>query len=499
MENAMSEQIPTFAIVGAVNHGKSSVVSALAENDQVRVSAIPGETVGCQLFWLLDLFRFYDTPGFQNPIEALGELRAADRAADPLQVFREFIARHHGESAFEAERLLFGPIVEGAGILYVVDGSEPLLELHQAEMEILRLTAAPRLAVINRTNDDDHVRDWRRRLGQHFNAVREFNAHHATFADRLELLESLAGIEQGWKPKLMRAVTIFREEHEQRIAECAEIILEEIIACLRHRESSTVPAGSSARGETIGAELKTRYMRAVAAIEMHAHARMIALFRHHFVKAGENAERLFANDLFSEQSWKMFGLEEKQLIAAGALTGAVAGAGADLLTAGHTLLLGSAIGTAIGAGSAFVIGKRRPELTVDVSGSMFPPALSRLFPRKLRVGGGALAVGPYRALNFPWILLDRATGVFAYVTNRSHARREKTILDAPALHETLEVHGLTSARWGDASRKACERHFAAIRADKLDQKGRAELRDLLRARLAAVSATSIPFDTLSKM
>ena len=35
----------------------------------------------------------------------------------------------------------------------------------------------------------------------------------------------------------------------------------------------------------------------------------------------------------------------------------------------------------------------------------------------------ALAVGPYRALNFPWILLDRAIGTFAYVINRAHGRR----------------------------------------------------------------------------
>ena len=70
----MSEMVPTFAIVGAVNHGKSSVVSTLAENDQVRISSMPGETVACQRFWLRDLFAFYDTPGFQNAIEALREL-----------------------------------------------------------------------------------------------------------------------------------------------------------------------------------------------------------------------------------------------------------------------------------------------------------------------------------------------------------------------------------------------------------------------------------------
>src|SRR5947207_12230600 len=104
-----------------------------------------------------DLFVFYVTPGFHNAREALPQLLPAAQASEPLAVFREFIARHRGQPEFEAECLLFRPIVEGAGVLYVVDGSEPLLEIHAAEMEILRLTGQPRLAIINRTSVDDHV------------------------------------------------------------------------------------------------------------------------------------------------------------------------------------------------------------------------------------------------------------------------------------------------------------------------------------------------------
>ena len=62
-----SDAVPTFAIVGAVNHGKSSVVSTLAENDQVRISSMPGETVTCQKFWLRDLFAFSDRRVFRMP------------------------------------------------------------------------------------------------------------------------------------------------------------------------------------------------------------------------------------------------------------------------------------------------------------------------------------------------------------------------------------------------------------------------------------------------
>ena len=487
---------PTFATLGAVNHGKSSVVSTLAENDRVRISRVPGETVECQRFSLGDLFVFYDTPGFQNAAEALEELRPAAHARDSLQAFREFIARHKNNPEFEAECRLFEPVVEGAGIIYVVDGSRPALPINLAEMEILRLTGRPRMAIINRTGADDHVADWKGRLGLHFNAVREFNAHHATFADRIELLETLAHIEQSWKPKLAQAVQVLRDEWTARLSDCAEIILDEIIACLRHRESATLSEDLPARRLALGEELKARYMRAVTSLEARAHQRIIALFGHHLVHPGESAEQLFANDLFSEETWKLFGLEEKQLVAAGAVTGAIAGAGIDVLTAGHTLLLGAAIGTAVGAAGAFAIGKKRPQLTINLLGPGSTRPFAGFFPSKLPVGGTALAVGPYRALNFPWILLDRAIGAFAYVINRSHALREEVTLNASALHKALESHGLTTARWDDPSRKICERHFAAIRRDKLDPAGRASLRELFRARLEAVSAARIGAGTL---
>lgn len=320
----MSETTPTFAIVGAVNHGKSSVVSTLAENDQVRVSSMPGETVECQRFWLRDLFVFFDTPGFQNARDALPQLAAAAQVSEPLAVFRDFIARQRGHTEFEAECLLFQPIVEGAGIIYVVDGSEPVLEIHAAEMEILRHTGQPRLAIINRTGAEDHVVEWKRRLGLHFNAVREFNAHHATFADRLELLETLAGIEQGWKPKLMRAVAIFREEWERRLGECAEICVELLFDALTHEETAASPEGK-ARRAALGEEVQQRFIQAVSAREARAHREIIRLFGHNRVKPAASG-LLFDAGLFSDETWRAFGLDERQLLAAGAVTGAIGGA-----------------------------------------------------------------------------------------------------------------------------------------------------------------------------
>ena len=488
---------PTFAIVGAVNHGKSSVVSTLAENDQVRISPMPGETVECQRFSLRDLFGFYDTPGFQNAPDTLRQVQPAERAPEPLRLFRDFIAAHRRQPEFDAECRLFAPIVEGAGVIYVVDGSRPVLDLNVAEMEILRLTGQPRLAIINRSSTDDHVQEWKRRLGLHFNAVREFNAHSATFADRIELLETLAGIEQTWKPKLSQAVALLREEWNARIGDCAEVVVELLCECLRHRETAAAPVEAGARRDALGEELKARYMRAVSALEARAHARIIDLFGHSLVKAEANTEHL--SDLFSDETWQLFGLDSRQLLGAATIGGGAAGAAVgvkvEIATGGGLLGAATAIGTGAGAGlaalAAFVVGKQRPELSVSM-----PRILSRLsdlLPGKFRVGGSALAVGPYAAPNFPWIILDRAIGTFCYVINRAHARRDEATLRSADLKARLETHRIASAQWSDEPRKACEKFFAAIRSGKLTGESRESLRALLHKRLTEVSSLRIDF------
>jgi len=476
---------PTFAVVGAVNHGKSSVAATLAENDQVRISRMPGETVECQRFALGELFVFFDTPGFQNAREALAEVRPAAEAADPLAVFAAFIARHRHEPEFDAECRLFEPVVQGAGLIYVVDGSRPVLDIHLAEMELMRLTGAPRLAIINPTGAQDHVADWRRRLGQHFNAVREFNAMQAGFAERIELLETLAGIEQAWKPRLMQAVQLLRDERSGRLDDAAELMVALLAELLRHRESAEAPADLGQAAAAAEA-LKERFRAAVREREARTHAALIALFGHSRVTSGALPAQALADDLFSEATWSLLGLSGRQLLAAGAMAGAVVGAGADVLTAGHTLLAGSALGAAVGAAGALALGKRRPDIAVSLPRAPVPEALQAWLPRRLALGRAQLTVGPYAALNFPWIVLDRAIGTLAYVMTRAHARRDTVTLQAEQLQELLTGLGLASTGWSDTDRRVCERAFAQLRKGRLDAADRAALADVIRRRIALV-------------
>jgi hypothetical protein len=471
MLGAMS--IPTFAIVGAVNHGKSSVVATLAEDDRVEVGSMPGTTVETQCFTLRDLFRFYDTPGFQNPIEALAELRGATT----LTSFADFLTRHRGDADFEAECRLLQPIVDGAGVLYVVDGSEPVIELHRAEMEILRLTGQPRLAVVNRTRRDDHRAEWKRVLGQHFNAVREFDAHRATFAERVELLETLAGIEQAWKPKLMQVVQVFRADRAAKLDECAEIIVELLVDALTHSERRAPDSAAPAHVEHAAAELRERFLDALSRREAKAHREFVRLFGHRFVKSEASREQLVGSDLFSDETWTALGLDSRQLIAAGAVGGAALGASVDVLTIGHTLLAGATIGGGLGAIAAWAVGKGRPQIKVKL------PTTSALLPRALRVARTEIVVGPYDAENFPFVLLDRALAVVCYLANRAHARRDAVTLRAHELKDAMTRAGISTAQWDAATRNECVRACAEIRRNKLQPADRTSLRTLLRTQL----------------
>lgn len=472
--------LPRFAVLGAVNHGKSSVVAALAENDRVRISRMPGETVENQRFELGGLFAFFDTPGFQNAREALDELRPAAQAAEPLSAFAAFIARHRDDPAFDAECRLFEPVVQGAGIVYVVDGSRPLLPLHEAEMELLRLTGAPRLALINRTGADDHGAAWKLRLAQHFNAVRDFDAHRAGFAERIELLETLAGIEQHWKGPLMQGVQRLREDWQRRLDEAAGHITTLLVEALQHAERDTAAPAEAAAREAALARLRERFHRSLATREAACHAALIDLFAHRLVTSGELPAALVGDDLFADSTWALLGLDAKQLLAAGAVAGAAVGAGADLLTAGHTLLAGSALGAAVGAAGALALGKQRPELGVGGG----PGGLLRW-----RLGGSTLQVGPYAALNFPWVLIDRAMGTLAHLMQRSHARRDAATLTPEALQAVLAAQGLGSTAWPSGPRKTCDRVFARIRRGRHEPADLQALRGVLRAQLDALATS----------
>ena len=160
-------------MVGRVNKGKSSVIATLAEDERIAVSPLPGTTTEASVFPVVvdgrTLFTLIDTPGFEQAAQALAWLEQTPVGSEQRSVrVRAFVERSVAAGEFADECKLLAPILAGAGILYVVDGEKPYRDNYRAEMEILRWTGQPSMALINRIGAGDHAEDWRRALNQYF-------------------------------------------------------------------------------------------------------------------------------------------------------------------------------------------------------------------------------------------------------------------------------------------------------------------------------------------
>ncbi|MGB8353488.1 MAG: GTPase/DUF3482 domain-containing protein [Chthoniobacteraceae bacterium] len=473
----MSE-IPTFAFVGPVNPGKTSAIATLLGEDGLVISNVPGETTECQHFDLMGndgapIIAFYDTPGFQNARSTLIKLRELKTGTgDPLDVFRKFVEICGSDPAFSEECKLFAPILQGAGIIYVVDASQRILAINEDEMEILRMTGQPVLGLINWTADPVHKQEWQNALRLHFR-TREFNAHKATYFERIALLKALIGLEQKWEPALERAVTTFEQHWKQQTRECATEISEMVIRCLEHRET--------ARGEDEAARerLNASYQDHIRAIEREAHRQIISIFKHRKVSVGKTGFE-FEHDLFSEKTWELLGLDQMQLTWLGAAGGAAASATIEAMLLGHGLGIPTIIGTALGASSAYFGGEHITKVKTPL-----PPWARRLLGRET-LGGTAISIGPNLAKNFPWILIDRALIVYYYVIHRAHAQQEKVTIDPDELLARLETLHCLGKQWDNESRAKCEKVFAQVRSGKASSQDSESLNEVIREHLRSI-------------
>lgn len=428
----VNDDIPVFAVVGRVNAGKTATLATLLEvdDDQIlRVSATPGETTGVQRLPVryggVELMRFLDTPGFQQPVEAMREIRriAVSEVPGPDDVKRFVV---ECGDRFPDETRLLEPLVEGAGVLYVVDPTRPLRDSFLAEIEILRWTGRPRLALLNPQGEPDpeNLRAWRERLGTSFNLVRTFDAHRARFEERRRLLEALLQIEERHAPRIQEVIGTMELERDQRREEAAEAILGFLEKALTLRTSESLDEmdrGVPARRQRKLAALTGRYHEELGALEESCVGRLLKIYRHHLLKAEIDTERHRGLDLAVAETWRKWGLTRWQLAGAGAIAGGAAGAAFDLGVGAHSLGAGTVFGALGGGTAAFFKGGSLPELKVKLGGGM-----------SLRGGDGrAMSVGPPASPNFPWVLLDSMLLRQAGILSRAHGRRDEDLTPAP--------------------------------------------------------------------
>ena len=474
-----SNTVPEFAIIGHPNEGKSSVLSTLAEDDSVRVSPIPGETVACQAFPVRidgqEIIRFIDTPGFQNPRQTLQWLQ--DYQGPEGLMLESFLAAHQDNPAFRDDCELLRPVASGAGVIFVVDGSRPLRHVDRAEMEILRLSGAPRMAVINCKEEDAvYLPQWQSEFRKHFNAVRLFNSCRANYRQRIDLLESLKAIDQQLEPVLKCVIEAFQEDWEVRNMRTANILAVLLHDILTYRR--TVHCNKDEEQQK-RLELHQQYQQYVTVKEQQAHQAIRQLFKHNIFNLELPPQSVLADDLFSKRTWEFLGLSDRQIILAGALGGAALGVGIDAATIGSSFGLFSAVGGLIGAGATAFKGKS---------------LLSGVRLLGMKMGGEQLQVGPVSNLQLLYIILDRGLLFYAHVINWAHGRRDYEQRSG-LLRPVGGKSGLTS-HWSRSHRKICDHFFLSVQKGQggaIEEATRV-LQDLLREQLQEISEDRLAVD-----
>ncbi|MEM1208856.1 MAG: GTPase/DUF3482 domain-containing protein [Planctomycetota bacterium] len=432
--------VPVFAVVGHPNKGKSSIVATLAEDESIRVSAEPGTTTVADRFaFELDgrvLYELVDTPGFQRARRALDWLQQHETtAAEHAKAVGDFVAAHRAGEMHRDEVRLLGPILDGAAILYVVDGSTPFGPQYEAEMEVLRWTGRPSMALINPIGRADHVDEWRNALGQYFKVVRVFDAMTAEFDKRLDLLRAFGQLDEAWRAPMDAAVDALVAEDERRRQRSVELIADLVIDAMTHRESIKLAAEEDAAKRR--PELEERYREFMRKAERRCRSQVESLYRHERLERREGELPLIDEDLFSEGSWSAFGLSRGDMVrlgfVGGGAAGIAAGIGVDAAVAGASLFAATAICGLVGSiGGA-------------ASGWWAMDRLARARLLNQPLGGRLLTYGPADNVNLAFVMLGRALAHHRSIARRTHAARGELVVDPPSSWDAEHKRKLSKA------------------------------------------------------
>jgi GTPase Era involved in 16S rRNA processing len=400
---------PAFAVVGHPNKGKSSIVSTIAQSDDIAISPRSGTTRETQNYDIsigAARYTLVDTPGFQRPSRALAWLQEHAPSADRRRhAVKLFIADSQCRQQFPEEVMLLKPIMEGAAILYVVDGSRPYGIEYEAEMEILRWTGQASMALINPIENEDHVQDWQQALGQYFKIVRVFNAMQADFEKVVAILEAFSHIREEWQSALAGIVSEYRKQRTTQLQDSASLLEELLTRLCTYQVSQKVL--SKAQADGLKDILEKKYFNDMRKIEHQHHESLKRLYQYRHLESTIDQLPLESN-LFDTDKWIMWGLNRKQLTVATTIAGAATGVVVDAALAGSSFMLGAVGGGLLGATSAWLGADR----------------ISSFQVQGLPLGGYEANQGPIQNRNFPYVVLGRFLYLADALRHRTHAHRD---------------------------------------------------------------------------
>jgi len=170
-------------------------------------------------------------------------------------------------------------------------------------------------------------------------------------------------------------------------------------------------------------ELTESYREKIRKLESEHHRRLVELYRHVQVEAGPDdvgagvgeLDRL--PDLFTDETWQVFGLIPQQWATVCAIMGFAAGGAIDLSVGGAA----HGLPTVFGAAGGYLYGL--------FGGRSLAKKKIRLREVKMPIGGVQVRVGLQKNDKLPWMLLGRVLFHYRQLISRSHGRRDAFVID----------------------------------------------------------------------
>ncbi|WP_158583883.1 GTPase/DUF3482 domain-containing protein [Salinibius halmophilus] len=404
--------LPKLAIVGHPNRGKSSLVATLTEDERIAISPVSGTTEVAEPFNLsvadTPYLTLVDTPGFQRARRLLEMLGGDELPLDQRpNAIQSFLADINLCQQFPDEAALLAPIVDGAGILYVVDGGRPYEEVYAPEMELLRWTSAPRMAVINPIGSDRHVAQWQQVLNQQFQVVRVFNPLASGFNTRMQLFNAFSILAPQWQHQLQDLQAVLAAARQSRALEAAGWIARLL------NQSLSFKVSVIGQGDLARTAAEKRLLSQLAQQEQACWHNIASAYRFSELDLSIDQLSLPEDDLFNQQAWQLWGLSRKQLWLAAGASGALAGGALDLAVGGTSLLMGTVTGAGVASAGAFWADRKLAKLG---------------WAKQLLGSKESWQCGPVKHANFGFVLLARALVVWLAVDQRTHAQRDRIVL-----------------------------------------------------------------------
>lgn len=404
-----------LAVVGHPNKGKSSIVATLTRNAAIDIDPLSGTTTKSQHYPVVvnhrTLYELVDTPGFQRPRFVLDWLKKqAPGAHERKAALHAFLNTPSNRERFTDEVELLTPIMEGAGILYVVDGGVPYAAEYETEMEILRWTGQARMAIINPIGSDQYVDQWRQVLDQFFSIVRVFNPITASHQQQCQILQAFSELSSEQAPEIQQAIAQLKTariaQHEQA-ARCISERLDQMLSA-----SERVPWSEGHVPEAIKRRLKATFEHNLIDAEASLKTDLLAVYQHELEGWQASTLALEQFPLFDQSRWQLWGVDRKKAIALSAGVGAAAGAVLDLGVGGSSLMAGSVLGGLTGGLSSLWLSYKTMEAK-----------------RKDGANGKYWQIGPIKDPQFGFVLLARALFYTQAIAGRTHADQTPLVVD----------------------------------------------------------------------